>query len=359
MIISLSGRALVASARKAGLSCKVIDLFNDLDTQAYAGQCAKATLTGYHWQAGELLAGVAQLDPERRCGLVYGSGFEAQPDLLDRLARQRALWGNTADAVALVKDPWCLADLLRQLAIPHPEISHAPFADCKALSKRRGACGGSHVQWQSEAQAGDYYQRYVPGRSLSATILANGKDLCIVGYCEQWCLATEEQPFTYAGAVTVAPEQLPYWLREQVFSAARELVNHVEITGLWNIDFIADDHEWWLLEINPRPGMTFELHEQEDSLIASHIVAVQGQLPERSFSFTGYRGHAIVYAEESLSVAALGWPDWVRDRPRPGMAINAGQPLCTVYAEGLSRRAVRLQLAARSREIIDVFANGV
>ena len=39
------------------------------------------------------------------------------------------------------------------------------------------------------------------------------------------------------------------------------------------MDFIADEKRWWLLEINPRPSMTFELHEhdREESLIRSHI----------------------------------------------------------------------------------------
>jgi predicted ATP-grasp superfamily ATP-dependent carboligase len=48
---------------------------------------------------------------------------------------------------------------------------------------------------------------------------------------------------------------------------------------------------------------------------------------------TGAKAAAIVYAEDDVtSIPAMDWPDWTADRPQPGIAIKAGEPLCTVYA---------------------------
>jgi uncharacterized protein len=47
----------------------------------------------------------------------------------------------------------------------------------------------------------------------------------------------------------------------------------------------------------------------------------------------GAKAAAIVYAEDDVpAIPVVDWPDWTADRPQPGIAIKAGEPLCTVYA---------------------------
>ena len=349
---------MAASAHKAGLPCKVIDLFNDLDTQAYSVACATASLTGYQWQIDNLLAAVERLDPQHRCDLMYGSGFEVKPSILYQLSRHRRLLGNTSQCIAGVKDPWQLAETLQKIGIPHPEITHTPSADKHWLGKRQGACGGSHIRRDSRNNA-DYWQQYVQGRNLSVTILSDNTSAYIVGYCEQWCLENEEQPYTYEGAVTLSSEELTEWLRANIRDAAQTLTEEMGLCGLWCIDFIASEDQWWLLEINPRPGMTFELHEQdrEESFIHWHIATFNDQLPNIKYRFNQHRGHAVVYADEHAVIANVNWPAWAKDRPQSGTSIEQGQPVCTVYAAGESAVAVRAKLHERSREIKNFIKN--
>ena len=53
--------------------------------------------------ADTLIAAVDTFDVSRYAGFVYGSGFEAQPELLSRIAAKLPLIGNAPDAVAAVK----------------------------------------------------------------------------------------------------------------------------------------------------------------------------------------------------------------------------------------------------------------
>jgi predicted ATP-grasp superfamily ATP-dependent carboligase len=43
----------------------------------------------------------------------------------------------------------------------------------------------------------------------------------------------------------------------------------------------------------------------------------------------------------------MTWPDWCADRPLPGSSIAAGQPLCTIEAEGNRRGEVEALIARR------------
>jgi predicted ATP-grasp superfamily ATP-dependent carboligase len=61
----------------------------------------------------------------------------------------------------------------------------------------------------------------------------------------------------------------------------------------------------------------------------------------------------VVYAvEEIVAVCAKDWPDWIADRPASGARISAGDPVCTVLAEGPDAASARKLAALRSREAL-------
>src|SRR5262249_29788871 len=127
LIVASSGRALAASAARSAQPVVVLDLYNDLDTRAYAVS-SRAVASSGRFDAQRTLAAAAELCPPQRCaGLVYGSGLEARSGLLRKLARDRVLYGNEPETVALVKNPTRFFGLLDELHITYPTTSlHAP-----------------------------------------------------------------------------------------------------------------------------------------------------------------------------------------------------------------------------------------
>jgi uncharacterized protein len=357
LIVAASGRALAASARRGGFMPLVADFFADQDTVAVARACRRLD-GGLHagMQAREVLDALAALaDGRSPLGIVCGTGFEDRTGLLTQMAERWPLIGNAPEVVAAVKDPLALAALCRDCGIPHPEVSLQPPADASAwLAKRHGGAGGRHVNaaGRSARRRGTYFQRRVSGAPVSALILASGGRALTLGFSAQWTTPRPRQPFRYGGAVAPAP--ITAETADTLTATIERLVNTVPLVGLNSMDFLVADDAVWLLEINPRPGATLDIFEpQGGSLFRLHVEACDGVLPARVAYRPGAAASAIVYAEHDLPfVPALAWPDWTADRPPPGIAIKAGEPLCTVMAAVASADEAKRLVGCRIEAIL-------
>ena len=107
-----------------------------------------------------------------------------------------------------------------------------------------------------------------------------------------------------------------------------------------------------MLEVNPRPPASFPLYETDDGLIAAHVAAcLDGRLPPAWAPDRGtVRGIEIVYARRPLTLTADAAEHLARagchDRPLAGSRFAAGDPVCSLSAEGSDVDAVEARLDA-------------
>lgn len=356
LIVAASARALAASARKGGYKAAALDYFCDTDlADVTTARERVAQDAGGGFDADALVSAVERLAPagsKPAWGLVYGSGFEDRPGLLERLASGRRLFGNSPDVLARAKDPGRLAALLDGLGVPHPETRLKPPAPEQThawLVKRRGGAGGIHIREARRspegAEAGGsgslYYQRRVAGRAVSALVIGSGAAARVLGFSAQWtCPRPPDQPFRFGGAV--APVPLPDPLRRKLAEAAVRVAEELSLVGVNGVDFIVGEtgRGFSMIEVNPRPGATVVVfdHGGPASLFDLHVRAAAGALP--ALAPTGWFppetafASAILYAEEETIIAgAFDWPEWTADRPAAAARIGPGQPICTVFAE--------------------------
>jgi uncharacterized protein len=355
LIVASSGRALAASAARSAQPVVVLDLYNDLDTRALSASSRAVAKSNGRFDAQRLLAAAAELCPPERCaGFVYGSGLEARTGLLGKLARNRTLYGNEPDTVAMVKDPARFFALLDKLYTDHPAIRLEPPDDVEGwLIKRTGATGGGHVRHarkRHRARPRRYFQRYQHGRTLSALFAADGRRAQVLGFNEQW---TADVPwcarYCYGGAVTCT--DMPQTIESEIERIASRLVAETALKGINGVDFILDGDRMFVLEVNPRPTATIELYDRDvdGGMLALHLRACAGELPLRP-RLNGARAHAIVYAAAALRVPLrIDWPGWCTDLPEAGTTIPEGAPVCSVHAAGETALQAR-QLAMVRRE---------
>ena len=335
LIAALSGRALAEAARESGYRPLVADLFGDEDTREIAeaaevvdGDFVTGFVTRSLIDALERLA--AGHNPT---GLVYGAGFEANPELLVALEARWPIFGNKSSTVAELKDPLAFATLCGRLGIPHPETAMSVTGDPAGwLRKQRGGSGGAHIQMAGKGDVpGSYYQRRVDGVPVSALFLADGKTARIVGWTRQWCAPTEREPYRYGGAAY--PSGIDEGRLQPFAAEIAELAQTLGLKGLNSADYILAGDRWWLIEINPRPGATLDVF-QGQGLFRAHIEACGGNLPAPAGTNGKACAAAIAYAGRDVAaVPALDWPDWVRDRQSAGSTVKQGDPLCTVLAD--------------------------
>lgn len=286
-------------------------------------------------------------------GFAYGSGFEAQPDLLDEIAGHCQWFGNSAQTVRSVKDPEIFFGCLERHHIPCPSVAPASFkpSDGSWLYKQIGGTGGVHVRYGQGAfaESAGYWQQQVPGLPCSLLFLANGRDAVAVGFHRQWLAPAPEMPFRYGGATSQWP--IPAPVRAALLEVAALLVPEFGLRGLNSLDFMLDGSAFQVLEVNPRLSASFALHDAAHSgagLLAMHLSGCTGA-PVAWCAREDAGTHLVYYAPSDLvAPSPARWPEWVVDRPTENVSVPRGSPLCTVTAcaetalaaEALARRRV-------------------
>jgi uncharacterized protein len=362
LIAAQAGRALAEAARRAGLRPYVADLFGDSDLRAIAeayrplpGRFGAPAAADPVMTALDALAEVAG----RPVGLVLGSGFEDAPGLVARLAGRHRLIGASAQAVATLKEPRAFAALCGRLGVPHPAVALEPPDDPAGwLLKRVGGSGGHHIRRATRSPAPDthYFQARVPGRPHAVNFLADGRTIQILAVSEQWCAPSPLRPYRYGGALVRAPGEaarLTAATAAAIAAGTERIVAATGLRGLGSADVLVDGPDWWLTEINPRPGATLDiLDRRRTPVLAAHIAACLATMPDLGPQPAGAAAAQICYADRELApVPDLDWPDYVRDRPCPGSAVRRDAPLCTVLAEGADRAEVLALLETRTARL--------
>jgi predicted ATP-grasp superfamily ATP-dependent carboligase len=199
---------------------------------------------------------------------------------------------------------------------------------------------------------GFYFQRIASGVPVSALFAADGERAMVLGFSAQWASPTPALPFRWGGAVR--PANLTAGMTGLLTDAVDHFVQSIPLVGLNSADFLVDGDEFRLLEINPRPGATLDMFEPaEGSLFALHVAACEGRLSDAPPRLDGACAAAIVYAESDIVASpATEWPDWTADRPVPGTAIKAGEPLCTVKATAATAVAAKARVDERLAKVL-------
>jgi uncharacterized protein len=357
IVVAYSARALASSAAYAGFAPLSIDVFGDDDMRETS--LAFVKLDGGLSDGLELekVAGAVELliSTHEPIGLVYGAGFEHQPQMIAAIALKTRVFGNDAETLKRAKDPLTLARICEMNSVRHPEVLFAPPDDPALwLVKRRGGAGGAHVaaaHGASRASSECYFQRRVAGRSISALFLASERRAEVVGLSMQWTAPAPTSPFRYGGAV--GPVDVGSAQAEEITRSVVTIASELDLVGLNSADFLVSDDAVWLTEINPRPGATLDVFDSyDDPLFARHVAACEGRLaptsPRREF-----KAAEIVYAPcDTVIREGQNWPDWIVDRPSAGTPIAAGDPLCTALASAATADLARMCVGQRTRKII-------
>ena len=355
IVVARAARQLAAAAQAAGWQPWVADVFGDVDTRALAAVWQAVPVgPGFAFRPRGLQRAVANLRTKAPAApLVFGSGFEGAPALLAKLSRGGRVLGSPASALARLQDPLAWSRLLRRLSIPHPRVVlHEVPRRGRWVAKRSGEAGGAHVRFAAPGEAlgvGEYAQRLVPGRALSAVCLAGAHAVEITGYSEQLFWPTPRSPFRHAGSIALAAGTLPASLDAEVRQSLGRLVGALGLRGLCGIDFVlAPDGTWQFIELNARPPASFDLHVAAGAMFRAHLAACRDEHLPTLHPRARCRAQLVYFASSAIRIPnSIDWPDWVADRPLPGSRLPPGAPVCTLQAAGATSASARERLHRR------------
>lgn len=361
IVAAVSARPFVKAAAQAGYEVIAMDVFSDKDTQAAAKQAFKITYANGGFVADELERILSQQQLSDVTGFVYGSGFEAQPDLLDRIEARLPLLGNRPAVVRDLKRPAQFFSLLDTLSIQHPAISFQSLESADGwLSKHAGGSGGTHVVNAPNGimpPAGYYYQQAMQGEPVSVLFIAHGGDAHVIGFNEQWVAPSFAQPYRYGGIV--GHGQLPEAVKAKLMDAAQKLTQAIGLRGLNSLDAVMYQDDIWVLEINPRLSSTFDLYQSLScNLFDLHVKACSDLVLGEIVVPTLSKARQVIYADNELDIPAHSeWPSWVADIPVANSHIAANNPVCTVLAEAENAVEARALVNTRKAVVEEMIKN--
>jgi len=164
IVVGYSARALAASAAHAGFAPLSIDVFCDDDTRGVSLASVKLEGGLSEGFAPDKVASAAEMlvDAHDPIGLVYGAGFEHQPETIAAIAQRTRVFGNGADILKRAKDPIVLARVCEMNGVRHPEIALAAPGEPELWLTRGGAAPEAPIS-----------PRRKPGASLSPILIFN------------------------------------------------------------------------------------------------------------------------------------------------------------------------------------------
>ncbi|AGU50236.1 hypothetical protein VAPA_1c31470 [Variovorax paradoxus B4] len=363
-VAAISARAMAEAAASDGFKVIALDLFGDVDTRRAASRWLPIGAPGsLHIESESVLAALHTLAREGEggepvLGWIAGSGFEGEPELLEEGAAVLPLIGTAPAAVRRLRDPAAFFGFLAAHVIPFPQVMLQPPEDPAGwLMKDAHGCGGWHVRhapWSMDEPPSShhYFQREMPGLPMSATFIANGRDVHVLGFNEQTVRRFGTRPFVFCGAV--GPVPVAEDMARRVTAIARTLTAEFELRGLCSLDFMRDGDAIGVLEVNPRPPASMSLYRMpagSPGVMQAHLRAcLDGELPPPVPSHAQeVEGIEIVFAQQPLQLDAAAaqrlaaWPG-IRDLPEAGQRFDIDDPLCTLTASGSNAQQVRARL---------------
>jgi predicted ATP-grasp superfamily ATP-dependent carboligase len=348
LIVGASVRACAFSALRAGLRPWCADLFADADL---CGRCPAMRLPGRYPQGFLDL-----LDSGPPGPWLYTGGLENHPFLIGQMADRRALWGNGPGVLAKVRDPFFLATVAQAVGLPTPVVkrpsARSPGPGRWLVKPLRGS-GGSGIRVYSAADpprpsSGVYLQQYIEGQPAAALYLSTGRSVHALGLIFQlvgksWLHAA---PFHYCASIGPMPPGT--WVREVLERLGLVLAAASGLRGLFGIDGVLQDRNFWPVEVNPRYTASVEVLEYATGLpvLAWHRRAfLDGAPPPPVPAPADWLGKAVLFAPRDLVFPIDGpWGKVLRrpppveqmpafaDIPHIGERIAAGRPVLTFFA---------------------------
>lgn len=338
-----------------------LDLFADEDLKQYA------TVQKLERYPEEL---VERLQVLPRFPLLYVGGLENQPEILEVARTHHDLLGNSADAIATVRNPAELAKAIRLAQVQMPEwrtATEPPEANGEWILRPLFGSGGRGIQvWNDAAAASAIldephgFQKRIAGTSYSAVFIAAREvgDVRFVGVTEQLIGLNECNAGLFQWAGNIGPTTLSVAVEHKMRRVGNLLKWKAGLIGLYGVDFIVtEDEQVFITEVNPRYPASLELLEfaTGHQLLHSHIQCFTEieNPPAWNCSATGpLFGKAVLYApaqftlDVDLTQTILSYEDFPKlaDIPEQGTQFQPGEPVCTVYAQANSAIECRERL---------------
>ncbi|MHC5539308.1 ATP-grasp domain-containing protein [Singulisphaera rosea] len=361
LILGASTRSAAFSAIRAGLTPSCVDLFADRDLLAV---CPASRIEPEFYPDHF----VSLADELPNSPWMYTGSLENSPDLVATISARRTLWGNGAETLRAVRDPFQVAAAVQRAGLACPEVRSSAWGlppDGRWLVKPFASGGGFGIVPLEPGYRAPlrpfYYQEHIPGPSFSAIFLGERTEAKLVGVTRQ-LIGVPGASFAYRGSL--GPWPVSSEASHRLGELGTVLVRSFGLLGLFGVDFILRDDYPWPVEVNPRYTASVEILEYAlgRSLLADHARIFDREVlrppDSEKRNFPRLVGKQILFAstpcifpanEERTGVlrSPFEFPR-IADIPEAGTRFGTGEPVLTLFATGRDATACQRRLGRLS-----------
>lgn len=172
-------------------------------------------------------------------------------------------------------------------------------------------------------------QERIEGQNISASVLSTDQASKTILTSQQIIgdvTLGQREPYGYCGNIAPLLED------KGTIEMAEEVIGHLSLIGSNGVDFVINDEDLFLIEVNPRLQGTLECAEASlnVNMLEAHLEACKGTMMDVSTPIR-FAVKMIVHAQERSRVGKLNFKE-VYDIPAENMIIEEGEPVCTIIS---------------------------
>ena len=268
--------------------------------------------------------------------IIIGSGFAET--ISKDIISNRNNFGNNFETIKKIKSESFFEELQKQ-KINFPSVSKQPKKNGKWLIKEYQSFGGTRVKPYKESQyinKKSYLQKFIQGDLISVQFFVEDKNIEVLTICEQVITNSKKGLFLIKSLIT---KKISINLSKKIYSLTKKICKTFSLKGINNLDLILQSNKIFLLEINPRPGLSINI------LQSTYKNIFKNKSPKKKISYNGYHSSTVIYARKEIKISLkkkmflkkFNPSNLFSELPNLGDIIKVDEPICLLHLKSKNR----------------------
>jgi predicted ATP-grasp superfamily ATP-dependent carboligase len=268
--------------------------------------------------------------------ILIGSGFAET--ISQDITSNRNNYGNNFETIKKTKSKIFFEEL-RKKNINFPRISKKPEGNVKWLVKEYQSFGGIKVKpfiQSHKINKKEYLQKFIDGDSISVQFFVENSNIKILAICDQIITNSEMGFFLLKSIIT---KKIQNKLLKTIYDLVKKISKIFALKGINNLDLIIQGKKVFLLEVNPRPGLSTKI------LDSIHKNLFKIKSPKKKTAFNGYYSSTVIYARKEIKInhrkilflKKNSHSKQFSELPNLGDIIRVDEPICLLHLKSKNR----------------------
>ena len=272
-----------------------------------------------------------KIDPKKKIPILLGSGFAENLSNNKNLI-ERKNFGNDFETIRKLKNKTFFQELKKNKVL-FPQIKEKKPRNGKWLIKAFSSYGGTKVDFSKNSQFSEkqnYFQEFIEGQSISVQFSVKNNEVNIIGVCDQTILKSKKNYFM---GKTLITKKINHNFFIKILDLTSQIVKIFSLKGLNSIDIILKKKKIFLLEVNPRPGLSTKIIQFNNKNFLEKKTTFKNLTKKTFFSTT------IIYAKKEIEIdkkkfsflKKLSSLKEFSEIPILGDIIKVDEPICLLH----------------------------